>query len=96
MRRKQVMREIGFDAGGSGTDPLDFASDLRGLGGAAHGSESGAQASGGGAHGSASGAQRSEEARGTRREARSAKSAGVGATGDAQDSDGAHDPPRCT
>jgi 3-(3-hydroxy-phenyl)propionate hydroxylase len=97
MRRKQVMREIGFDAGGSGTDPLDFESDLQGLGGAAHGSGSGAQAFGGafggGAHGSASGAQRSEgSARNPKGSAQSQKGAGFGPTGDAQDSEGAHAP----
>ncbi|WP_329532075.1 FAD-dependent monooxygenase [Streptomyces sp. NBC_01450] len=97
MRRKQVMREIAFDPRGSDTDPLDFEADLRGLGGAAHGSESGAQAfggaSGGGAHGSASGAQRSEgSARNPKGSAQSQKSAGVGPTGDAQDSEGAHAP----
>ncbi|MFD7472654.1 FAD-dependent monooxygenase [Streptomyces sp. NPDC059837] len=97
MRRKQVMREIAFDAGGSGTDPLDFESDLQGLGGAAHGSGSGAQAFGGafggGAHGSASGAQRSEgSARHPKGSAQSQKSAGFGPTGDAQDSEGAHAP----
>jgi 3-(3-hydroxy-phenyl)propionate hydroxylase len=97
MRRKQVMREIGFDAAGSGTDPLDFESDLQGLGGAAHGSGSGAQAFGGafggGAHGSASGAQRSEgSARNPKGSAQSQKGAGFGPTGDAQDSEGAHAP----
>jgi 3-(3-hydroxy-phenyl)propionate hydroxylase len=97
MRRKQVMREIAFDPRGSDTDPLDFETDLRGLGGAAHGSESGAQAfggaSGGGAHGSASGAQHSEaSARNPKGSARSQQSAGVGPTGDAQDSEGAHAP----
>jgi 3-(3-hydroxy-phenyl)propionate hydroxylase len=97
MRRKQVMREIGFDAAGSGTDPLDFESDLQGLGGAAPGSGSGAQAFGGafggGAHGSASGAQRSEgSARNPKGSAQSQKGAGFGPTGDAQDSEGAHAP----
>ncbi|MFE2312465.1 FAD-dependent monooxygenase [Streptomyces sp. NPDC059441] len=97
MRRKQVMREIAFDAGGSGTDPLDFESDLQGLGGAAHGSGSGAQAFGGafggGAHGSASGAQRSEgSARHPKGSAQSQKGAGSGPTADAQDSEGAHAP----
>ncbi|MCX4407512.1 MULTISPECIES: FAD-dependent monooxygenase [unclassified Streptomyces] len=97
MRRKQVMREIAFDAGGSGTDPLDFESDLQGLGGAAHGSGSGAQAFGGafggGAHGAAGGAQRSEgSARHPKGSAQSQKGAGSGPTADAQDSEGAHAP----
>ncbi|MCX5093361.1 FAD-dependent monooxygenase [Streptomyces sp. NBC_00365] len=97
MRRKQVMREIAFDPRGSDTDPLDFETDLRGLGGAAHGSGSGAQAFegvfGGGAHASASGAQRSEgSARNPKGSAPSQKSAGVGPTGDAQDSEGGHAP----
>ncbi|MEU2742840.1 FAD-dependent monooxygenase, partial [Streptomyces sp. NPDC007095] len=55
MRRKQVMREIDFAAGASGTDSPDFEADAQGLGGAAHGS--GAHGSGGGAHGEVSGAR---------------------------------------
>ncbi|WP_405882921.1 FAD-dependent monooxygenase [Streptomyces sp. NBC_01384] len=75
MRRKQVMREISFDAGGSDTHSLDFDVDAHGLGGAAHGSGSGAQRSGG-------------SARDRKGSVQSLRSAGLGPNADAQDSEG--------
>ncbi|XES00837.1 FAD-dependent monooxygenase [Streptomyces sp. S1D4-11] len=105
MRRKQVMREINFAAGASGTDSPDFEADTQGLGGAAHGSGahgsgggthgavSGARAFGSGAHGSGSGTQRSgRSARDPKGSAQSLKNAGLGPTADALDPEGADAP----